>query len=122
MLNRSIARQWPVDCDTRRTWVFDLDSYGVAPGCVRPRAGIASTIIAMDGRHRLRAGIPPPSRWLLFRCPQSAAHNIRKLGFGWWLRCLARNCVFKVKAAVRPIEKALRARFSAGHRASVPAR
>jgi glycosyl transferase family 25 len=121
MLAANIGREWAVDTDTRRTWLFGLDAYGVVPPPMRQR-GVASTIRAMGGQHRLRAGIPPPSRWLLLRSPQSASYNIRKLGFGWWLRCLALNCAFKVRAAMRPVGQALRPRSSRGHRASVPAR
>ena len=122
MLNPDIARVYSVDCDTRRTWVFGIDVYGLVAPPMRPRKGIASTIRAMGGKHRQRAGLPLPSRWSWtgqpLRSAQSAAFNIRKLGLGWWLRCLGVNCALKIRAALVPVAKAAHRAWQATRGAS----
>jgi glycosyl transferase, family 25 len=109
MLNPSIARVWPVDTDTRRPWVFDIDAYGLVAPPLRQK-GIASTITAMGGKRRYRAGLPLPSRYCwtgqILRGFRSAKFNVRKLGLGWWLACLGINCAMKVRAALRPVSRA----------------
>jgi hypothetical protein len=109
MLNPLIARVWPVDTDTRRPWVFGVDAYGlVAPPLHQNR--IASTITAMGGKRRYRAGLPLPNRYCwtgqTLRSVHSAVFNSRKLGLGWWLRCLVINCALKMRAALRPVSRA----------------
>ena len=109
MLNPLIARVWPVDTDTRRPWVFDIDAYGLVAPPLRQEV-VASTIKAMGGKRRYRAGLPLPTRYSwtgqTLRSVHSAVFNTRKLGLGWWLRCLVINCAMKVRAALRPVSRA----------------
>jgi glycosyl transferase, family 25 len=109
MLNPLIARVWPVDTDTRRPWVFDIDAYGLVGPPLRQEV-VASTIKAMGGKRRYRAGLPLPSRYCwtgqTLRSFRSVKFNLRKLGLRWWLRCLVINCAIKMRAALRPVSRA----------------
>lgn len=88
----------PIDHDTRRPWLWDLDVYGVEKGPFRPGT-IGSVINAMGGpavrgHSRLRRGIYG-GVMRTHRTLRSAIFNIRKLGFNWWLWCLAQNAFHK---------------------------
>ena len=95
---KAIPRIWPVDCDTRRPWVFDVDAYGVVPPPIGQNKSAFGTV--MTGKSRLRRGLPRITAYSWssnpMRSPASLAFNIRKLGLGWWLRCVFQNAGIRV--------------------------
>ncbi len=98
---KPIPRLFPVDLDTRLPWKFDLDSYGLVEALVGEKSSV-STIspIPSAGRSRLRRGIRlnnPLHTW------SGLVFNIKKLGFAWWLRCLAANVSRRIGKSVANI-------------------
>ena len=95
-LNPEIERFWSVDIDTRRPWLFGLDSYGVVPVPILIEWGFQSTITP-DGRAKRmpRRGLPRPTTFswtnMPLHSPRSFTYYLRTLGLAWWLRCLAIN-------------------------------
>src|SRR5262245_56615986 len=90
-------RVWPIDTDTRRPWVFELEVYGVVAPPIRHNWSIPSTIRARGGKRRtprrgLRAAFRNPIRNL-----DAFLFNWRRLGPVWWLRCLLVNAAFKMR-------------------------
>ena len=101
LLNPNILRFWAIDTDTRRTWLFGLDSYGVVPNPFRDQ-GLETTIRNQRGSARRGLPRPTPYSWtnLPFHTPAAFAWNVRKLGVAWWLRCFIANCSFRSRAAI----------------------
>jgi glycosyl transferase family 25 len=87
-LLRPRHRKWPVDVDTRRPWVFGLDSYGVLPPLIGHHA-FPSVIspVPKAGRSRGRRGISLNP----LHTPYGAVFNMRKLGLAGWVQALASN-------------------------------
>ncbi|WP_407658196.1 glycosyltransferase family 25 protein [Hyphomicrobium album] len=84
------TRTWPVDTDTRRPWVWGLESYGVVPPIISHSGIFTGSIVERSRRRRgLRLGSP-------LRTPVSALWNVRRLGFGWWLYCLWANSTLRL--------------------------
>jgi glycosyl transferase, family 25 len=93
-------RVWPIDTDTRRPWVFELDVYGVVAPPIRHNWLMPSTIRARGGKRRsprrgLRAAFSNPIRNL-----DAFLFNWRRLGPVWWWRCLIVNSVLKLRSAI----------------------
>jgi glycosyl transferase family 25 len=109
LLNDKVLRFWPIDTDVRRAWVFDLDVYGLSEPLVRQDETLQS-LIGRSGGHRRsakRRGLPHPTAYSWtntpLRTPQSLVFNVRKLGIGWWLRCLLANSARKVRLSSIPL-------------------
>ncbi len=73
-------RRFPVDTDTRRPWVFGLDSYGIWPPVIH-HADFPTTI---PQRARQRRGV---KLFNPLHTPRGVWFNLRKLGLGAWLSC-----------------------------------
>jgi len=104
-LRRRELRSWPLDTDFRRPWHFDLDSYGIRPALIDHDNDFTSAILKRGPRSRRRRGITLSSP---LHSLQGARWNLRKLGIGWWLYCLAINSGRRLaKAAANlPMRKA----------------
>ena len=99
-LRRRELRSWPLDTDFRRPWHFDLDSYGIRPALIDHDNDFTSAILKRGPRSRRRRGITLSSP---LHSLQGARWNLRKLGIGWWLYCLAINSWRRLaKAAGKP--------------------
>ncbi len=78
----------PNDVEIAHPWTLGLDVYGVEPPLIfQERSGFASTI----GKGRAATARAVRRRMLATRM----AFNIRKLGFGWWLRCWLHNAFLR---------------------------
>jgi len=99
-LRRRELRSWPLDTDFRRPWHFDLDSYGIRPALIDHDNDFTSAILKRGPRSRRRRGITLSSPLHSF---QGARWNLRKLGFGWWLYCLAINSWRRLVKAARKL-------------------
>jgi hypothetical protein len=101
MLNPNILRFWAIDTDTRRPWLFGLDSYGVVPNPFRDQ-GLETTIRNQRGSARRGLPRPTPYSWtnIPFHTPAAFVFNVRKLGLTWWVRCFAANCSFKIRERI----------------------
>jgi glycosyl transferase family 25 len=93
-------RVWPIDTDTRRPWVFELDVYGVVAPPIRHNWLMPSTIRARGRKRRtprrgLRAAFRNP-----IRNREAFLFNWRRLGPVWWGRCLIVNSVLKLRNAI----------------------
>jgi glycosyl transferase, family 25 len=82
----------PNDVEIAHPWLMDLDVYGVVPPPIsQERVAVPSTVRGKRGDiTRMQRAMPEPRRMMF---------NMRKLGVGWWLRCLADNAL----RSVRPI-------------------
>jgi glycosyl transferase, family 25 len=110
MLDPEISRFWAIDLDTRRSWVFGLDVYGVVAPPIRPNKSLPSTI-GYDIKLRVRRGLPRPTAYSWtntpLHTPRGLVFNVRKLGPIWWLRCFAINCAVKLRGALVPMARQL---------------
>ena len=93
-------RVWPIDTDTRRPWVFELNVYGVVAPPIRHNWLMPSTIRARGGKRRsprrgLRAAFRNPIRNL-----DAFLFNWRRLGPVWWWRCMIVNSALKLRSAI----------------------
>jgi glycosyl transferase family 25 len=81
---RKVSR--PGDVEIAHPWELDLDVYGVVPPPVtQERKALPSTV---SGKRGDLARI-----WRAMPSPKRVVFNMRKLGFGWWVRCLLQNTV-----------------------------
>jgi glycosyl transferase, family 25 len=99
-LLQATPRVWPIDTDTRRPWVFELDVYGVVAPPIRHNWLMPSTIRARGGKRRtprrgLRAAFRNPIRNL-----DAFLFNWRRLGPAWWWRCMIVNSALKLRSAI----------------------
>ena len=99
-LRRRELRLWPLDTDFRRPWHFDLDSYGIRPALIDHDNDFTSAILKRGPRSRRRRGITFSSP---LHSLQGARWNMRKLGIGWWLYCLAINSWRRLGKAARKL-------------------
>src|SRR5262245_23349927 len=93
-------RIWPIDTDTRRPWVFELEVYGVVAPPIRHNWLMPSTIRARGDKRRtprrgLRAAFSNPIRNL-----DAFLFNWRRLGPVWWWRCMIVNSALKLRSAI----------------------
>ena len=100
-LLRAKPRLWPIDTDTRRPWVFELEVYGVVAPPIRHNWLMPSTIRARGckrwtPRRGLRAAFGNPIRNL-----EGLLYNRRRLGSARWSLCLMVNSVLKIRAILR---------------------
>jgi len=97
LLSPAIRRQWAIDTDTRRPWLFGLDVYGVTPNPIR-HGSFPTTMGRV--RKSARRGLPRPTRLTWTNQPlrtlRGFAFNLRKLGVTWWARCFLVNCAAKL--------------------------
>ncbi len=108
MLNPGVRRIWPVDWDTRTPWIFQMETFGVAPAPINQNTTtLDSSIVRGSGRSRLRTGLPRPTAYTWsnnpIRSPSAFIFNIRKLGPLWWLRCFVSNSRIKIGHLLRPL-------------------
>lgn len=91
---RPVPRVLPADEDMRRPWRFGLQEYGIVPAPVQPDILDRSSIESLQPKSAIKKGSP------LFETLRKVefshlfdrpASNIRDLGLGGWLWCLARN-------------------------------
>lgn len=99
---KDMPRTLPADEDMRRPWRFGLREYGVVPAPVRPDVLDRSSIESLQPKSAVK------KRGLLFETLRKVefSHlldrplfNIRDLGAGVWLGCLARNVWDKIARA-----------------------
>jgi glycosyl transferase family 25 len=113
MLNPAVRRIWPVDWDTRTPWIFQMETFGVAPAPINQNTTtLDSSIVRGSGRSRLRTGLPRPTAYSWtnnpIRSPAAFFYNFRKLGPLWWLRCFISNSGIKVGHLLRPLVRRAR--------------
>lgn len=91
---KPVPRVLPADEDMRRPWRFGLQEYGIVPAPVQPDILDRSSIESLQPKSAIKKGGP------LFETLRKVefshlfdrpASNIRDLGLGGWLWCLARN-------------------------------
>jgi glycosyl transferase family 25 len=89
-----IKREWPIDTDLRRPWLFELEVYGLVPRIIRHRStGGRSPIGDLGGRSRRRRGLWSGNP---LHTSDGLYFNIRTLGALWWASCWLKNLRAKV--------------------------